>query len=333
MRLILVIFFTCICLSACTEKGTIHNISGEAQGTTWHITYISEKPGKHKAAIDSILKDLDHSLSTWVKSSIISRINRNEKDVFIDPYFKDVFLKSMEVSDKTQGLFDVTVGPLVNAWGFGPVNKSERDSLSIDSLLNFVGYEMLKLENGQIIKARPEVSIDFNAIAQGYSVDVLAAYLSRHGVNDYLVELGGELIAKGSKNKKSWTVGIDQPDEVQGTERKLQAVVELNNRALATSGNYRKFYEQDGKKYAHIIDPRTGYPAKQNILSATVLADDAMSADAYATAFMIMGLDRSKEFLREHKDLNLDVFFVYTEKGKWKTYKSEGLKNLIRDIN
>lgn len=333
MRIVLVVFLSFLSLSGCKEKKAIHKISGEAQGTTWHITYLSENPQDHKPGIDSILKDLDLSLSTWVKSSIISRINRNEIDVLIDPYFRDVFLKSMEVSDKTNGLFDVTVGPLVNAWGFGPVNKSERDSLPIDSLRNFVGYKMLKLEDGQIIKTRPEINIDFNAIAQGYSVDVLAAYLDKQQINDYLVELGGELMAKGSKNKESWTVGIDQPDEQQGTERKLQAVVELNNRALATSGNYRKFYEQDGKKYAHIIDPRTGYPAKQNILSATVLADDAMSADAYATAFMIMGLDRSKEFLQENKDLNLDVFFVYTENGKWKTFQSEGLKNLVRDVN
>lgn len=333
MRLALLFIFSLLYLSGCKEKSEIHKISGEAQGTTWHISYISENPGKHKPAIDSILKDLDLSLSTWVKTSIISRVNRNEKDVLIDPYFRDVFLKSIEVSEKTNGLFDITVGPLVNAWGFGPVNKSERDSLPIDSLRTFVGYEMLKLENGRIIKDRDQIQVDFNAIAQGYSVDVLAAYLDKHHINDYLVELGGEVIAKGTKNKNKWTVGIDKPDEVQGAERKLQAIVELKDRALATSGNYRKFYEVDGVKYAHIIDPRTGYPAKQNILSATVLADDAMSADAYATSFMIMGLDRAKEFLQANKELNLDVFFVYTENGKWKTYQSEGMTHLIKDLN
>lgn len=333
MRLILAIFLSIICFSGCKEKRSIHKISGEAQGTTWHIIYISEDSKDHKEAIDSLLKDLDLSLSTWVKSSIISRINRNEKDVLVDAYFRDVFLKSMEVSEKTQGLFDVTVGPLVNAWGFGPVHKSERDSLPIDSLRNYVGYKMLKLENGQIIKARPEINIDFNAIAQGYSVDVLAAYLDEHRIKNYLVELGGELIAKGSKNEDIWTVGIDKPDEVQGPERKLQTIVELHNRALATSGNYRKFYEENGVKYAHIIDPRTGYPAKQNILSATVLADDAMSADAYATAFMVMGLDRSREFLQENKDLKLDVFFVYTENGKLKTFQSDGMNKLVKGLN
>ncbi|WP_411275091.1 FAD:protein FMN transferase [Daejeonella sp.] len=333
MKLCQVMMFSLLWLSGCKDKAAIHKISGEAQGTTWHITYISENPGKHKSAIESILKELDLSLSTWVKSSIICRINRNEKDVLINSYFRDVFLKSMEVSDKTQGLFDITVGPLVNAWGFGPAKKLSINSLTIDSLRKLVGYRMLKLENDKVIKARPEINIDFNAIAQGYSVDVLAAYLDRHGVHNYLVELGGELIAKGSKNQDNWTVGIDRPDEVQGAERKLQAIVQLENRALATSGNYRKFYEEDGMKYAHIIDPRTGYPAKQNILSATVLADDAMSADAYATAFMVMGLDRAKEFLQENKDLKLDVFFVYAEDGKWKTFQSDGMKNLIKEVN
>ncbi|MEJ7694825.1 FAD:protein FMN transferase [Daejeonella sp.] len=333
MRLALLIFLTLLTLLGCRENQTIRKVSGEAQGTTWHITYLSEDPKDLKPGIDSILRDLDLSLSTWVKSSIISRINRNEKGVAIDSYFRDVFLKSISVSEKTKGLFDVTVGPLVNAWGFGPARKSVIDSVTIDSLTSSVGYKMLTLENDQVIKAKPEITIDFNAIAQGYSVDVLAAYLAKHGVNDYLIELGGELIAKGRKNKESWTVGIDQPDEQQGSERKLQAIVELNNRALATSGNYRKFYEEDGKKYAHILDPRTGYPAKQNILSATVLAEDAMTADAYATAFMVMGLEQSKLFLSKNEDLNLEVFFIYDDNSIWKTYASESLKKSIRVLN
>lgn len=333
MRRVLIFFLTLLTLNGCREKEEIHRISGKAQGTTWHITYISDDPKDLKPDIDSILRDLDLSLSTWAKSSIISRINRNESGVAVDNYFRDVFLKSTEISEKTGGVFDVTVGPLVNAWGFGPARKLAIDSLTIDSLRSFVGYKMLTLENDQVIKAKRGITIDFNAIAQGYSVDVLAAYLETHGIINYLVELGGELIAKGTKKNEHWTVGIDQPNEQQGEERKLQAIVELNDRALATSGNYRKFYEEDGKKYAHIINPETGYPAKQDILSATVLADDAMSADAYATAFMIMGLDRAKEFLQKNKDLNLDVFFVYEEKGKWKTYQSEGLRNEIRNVN
>jgi thiamine biosynthesis lipoprotein len=333
MRLISLLLLSLFTFSGCRENETIHKIAGEAQGTTWHITYVSHDLRDHKPAIDSVLIDLDLSLSTWVKPSIISRINRNENNVIIDTYFRDVYIKSIEVSDKTNGLFDVTIGPLVNAWGFGSGRKAAMDSLTIDSLLSFVNYKMLRLENGKIIKTKPEVFIDFNAIAQGYSVDVLADYLEKNGIKNYLVELGGELIAKGKKNGESWTVGIDRPNEQQGSDRQLQAVVELNNRALATSGNYRKFYEEDGKKYAHIIDPRTGYPAKQNILSATVLANDAMSADAYATSFMIMGLDNARSFLKHNGDLNLDVFFVYDDHGRLKTYYSDGLRNHIKEVN
>ena len=258
MRLALLIFLTLLTLLGCSKKETIRKISGEAQGTTYHITYLSADPADLKPGIDSILRDLDLSLSTWKESSIISRINRNEENVVIDKYFREVFLKSKEVSERTNGVFDATVGPLVNAWGFGPSRKSAIDSMIIDSLKSLVGFRMLTLENDRIVKQKPEITVDFNAIAQGYSVDVLAAYLKKHGVKDYLVELGGELIVKGRKNGESWTVGIDQPNEEQGGERKLQAIVELHDRALATSGNYRKFYEEDGKKYAHILDPKTG---------------------------------------------------------------------------
>lgn len=333
MRLIFIFLFSLLAFSGCSESDPIRKIAGEAQGTTWHITYISDDPTNHKPAIDSILRDLDMSLSTWVDTSLISRINRNEINVSVDRYFSDVFLKSVEVSNKTNGLFDVTIGPLVNAWGFGPGRKAIIDSLVIDSLLSFVNYKMLRLESGKIIKAKPQIFIDFNAIAQGYSVDVLAEYLEKNGIKNYLVELGGELIAKGRKNRESWTAGIDQPSEQQGSKRQLRAIVELNNRALATSGNYRKFYEEDGKKYAHIIDPRTGYPAKQNILSASVMANDAMSADAYATSFMIMGLDASRKFLKNNNDLNLDVFFVYDDRGRLKSYYSDGLKDHIKEID
>ena len=204
----------------------------------------------------------------------------------------------------------------------------------IDSLLHFVGYKMLKLEGNKIIKTKPQIMLDFNAIAQGYSVDVLADYLESKGHKNYLVELGGELKAKGKKNNEDWKVGIDQPSEMQqSVERKLEAIINLNNKALATSGNYRKFYEEGGQKFSHIIDPRTGYPAKQNLLSATVIADDCITADAYATAFMIMGLERSKEFLADNKDLNLEVYFIYDENGNWKTYASETLKKLIKELN
>ncbi len=323
-----------VLISACHSKeNKLITIEGEAQGTTWHISYLSEDGHNHKMAIDSILKDIDQSLSTYVPVSIISRINNNEPNILVDPYFIDVFNKSMEVSQRTGGLFDVTVGPLVNAWGFGFSKKANIDSTRIDSILQYIDYKMLKLDGNRLIKQKKEMQLDFNAIAQGYTVDVLASYLEKKGVDNYLVELGGELLAKGKKNTENWKVGIDHPTQNTSSERKLEAIIELNNRALCTSGNYRKFYEEDGKRFAHILDPRTGFPARQNILSATVIADDAMTADAYATSFMVMGLERSKQFLAENKDLNLEVFFIYDENNTWKTYTSESLKNKLKQVN
>jgi len=323
-----------VLISACQSKeNKLITIEGEAQGTTWHISYISEDGLNHKGAIDSILKDIDRSLSTYVPVSIISRINNNEPGILVDPYFIDVFNKSMEVSQRTSGFFDVTVGALVNAWGFGFSKKTLIDSSRIDSMLQYVDYKMLKLEGAKLTKEKKEIQLDFNAIAQGYSVDVLALYLEKRGIENYLVELGGELIAKGKKNTENWKAGIDQPLQNTSSERKIEAIIELDNRALCTSGNYRKFYEENGKKYAHILDPHTGFPARQNILSASVLADDAMTADAYATTFMVMGLERSKQFLDENKDLNLEVFFIYDENNAWKTYTSESLKIRLKQVH
>ncbi len=328
---ILVFIFT---LTGCDSNNkALIKVEGNAQGTTYHISYLSEDGINYKEAIDSLLKEIDSSMSTYLPASLISRINNNDSTVLVDQYFINVFNKSMEVSQKTEGLFDVTVGPLVNAWGFGFKKKDKVTRVIIDSLLEFVGYNMLKLDGNKLIKAKSQISLDFNAIAQGYSVDVLANYLESKGINNYLVELGGELKAKGKKENEDWKVGIDKPTANSTSERKLEAIINLNNKALATSGNYRKFYEEAGQRFSHIIDPRTGYPAKQNLLSATVIADDATTADAYATVFMIMGLERSKQFLQNNKDLNLDVYFIYDEKGNWKTYASEALKKWINELN
>lgn len=334
MKLFLPVVLSVLLFAGCnSENKNLVKIAGEAQGTTWHISYVAGDDTDLKPGIDSILRKIDSSMSTYLPVSIISRINKNESSVVVDQYFMDVFNKAHEVSEKTGGLFDVTVGSLVNAWGFGFTKKEKIDSSIIDSLLQFVGYTMLHLQGNKLVKAKPQVILDFNAIAQGYSVDVLASYLENIGIENYLVELGGELKAKGKKYNEDWKVGIDQPEENSTAERKLEAIISLNNKALCTSGNYRKFYEEDGKKYAHILDPRNGYPAKQNILSATVIADDAITADAYATSFMVMGLERSKEFLSNHKELNLEVYFIYDENGTWKTYASESLEKMIEEVH
>jgi thiamine biosynthesis lipoprotein len=320
------IFFSCIaflCFVSCNRsiKNTI-KISGAAQGTSYNITYLAGEHSNYREAFDSIFKSIDLSLSTYVPVSIISRINKNDNSIEVDDYFSDVFNKSMEVSEKTNGAFDVTVAPIINAYGFGFTKKAKVNKELIDSLLKFIGYKKVRLEGKKLVKEMPQVMLDFNAIAQGYTVDVLASFLESKHVDNYLVEVGGELRAKGKKlNDSSWTVGLEQPNETQTSS--LKAIIQMKDKALATSGNYKKFYIEDGKKYTHIINPFTGYPAKNNLLSTTVIADDCMTADAYATAFMVMGLEQSKDFLAKHTNLNLEVFFIYDDHGISKSYTSE----------
>ncbi len=321
-------------LSCQSSEDQLIKIEGNAQGTTYHISYYSDNPKDLKFAVDSILTEIDFSLSTYNLSSIISRINKNESETIVNEYFLDVFNKSMEVSEKTNGDFDITVAPVINAWGFGFTKKTNVDSSSIDSLLQFVGYHKLKLQQNKIVKDNPNVMLDFNAIAQGYSVDILGSFLEKNDINNYMVELGGELMTKGKKkNKEIWKIGIDKPIDSMSAKRDLQAIVELNNQAMATSGNYRKYYEENGQKYAHIIDPHTGYPSKNNLLSATVFAKDCMTADAYATAFMVMGLDKAKQFLMKNSNLQMEVYFIYDDSGIMKTFVSENLKKSIKEIN
>lgn len=321
-------------LCGCQEKnGNISKISGEAQGTTYSISWLSGGKINYKASIDSIFRKIDSSLSTYLPVSIISRINNNDSAAIPDEHFENVFKRSMEVSEITGGAFDVTVGPLVNAWGFGFSKKDKIDSNTIRGLLPFTGYRMVRLENGRLFKEKKEIMVDFNAIAQGYTIDVIAAFLESNGIRDYFIELGGEVRTKGKKEKdQPWKIGIDKPNGNKQGERVLQAIIELENRSLATSGNYRKFYEENGQKYSHIIDPATGYPAKNNLLSASVIAADCMTADAFATAFMVMGLEKSKTFLSQHPESGLEVYFIYDEKGEWKTFISENLKGKIREL-
>lgn len=332
MKAILLSTITLLLLINCNRgiRNTI-KISGPAQGTSYTITYVAGANANYRTAIDSILQVIDASLSTYQSQSIISRINRNETAA-VDAYFTDVFQKSMDVSEKTDGLFDVTVAPLVNAYGFGFTKKSTVDSMMIDSLRRLVGYQKVRLAGSTLVKESPRVMLDFNAIAQGYTVDVLAEFLESKGIHHYLVELGGELRAKGEKLDGSrWTVGIQEPEENAADGAALNRTIALQDKALATSGNYKKFYVENGKKFSHIINPHTGYPAKNNLLSATVVADDCMTADAYATAFMVMGVEPAKQFLAAHKDLQLEVLFIYDDQGTWKTYISENFQRNMPD--
>jgi FAD:protein FMN transferase len=308
-------------------------ISGEAQGTTYSITYLAGANSNYREAFDSIFKKIDASLSTYVPNSIISRINQNDTTVLIDAYFKDVFTKAIVVSGSTNGVFDVTVAPVVNAYGFGFSKREKINQTLIDSLLSRVGYQKLRLVDEKLVKESPEIMLDFNAIAQGYTVDVLASFLESKGIKNYLVEVGGELRAKGKRlDDNYWTVGIEQPNEADESGKALYVNLRIKDKSLATSGNYKRYYVEDGKKYAHIIHPFTGYPAKNNLLSATVVADDCMTADAYATAFMVMGLDDAKQFLADNPEMKLEVLFIYDEAGKWKTYTSPKFRENVEVV-
>jgi FAD:protein FMN transferase len=306
-------------------------IEGKAQGTTYSVSYISAEEKDFSKQIDLLLKAFDLSLSQWNENSIISRINRNDSSAVADNFFKTVFIRAMQVAEETNGAFDPTIAPIVNAWGFGLKNKSKTDSATIDSLLLLVNYHNIALlDNGKVVKHDDRMMLDFNALAQGYSVDVVSEFLEKKGIENYLVEIGGETRAKGKNQEEQfWRIGIDKPLENQ-EGRPLQAVVSLENKSLATSGNYRKFYEEKGVKYSHTIDPETGYPVRHSLLSATVVASDCISADAYATSFMVIGLEEAKKFLSVHKEL--DALLIYSDKkGELKAFATEGLRTKITE--
>lgn len=319
-------------ISSCqpVKKSEYKKISGFAQGTTYSITYENSAKIDFTDAIDSLLKAFDKSLSIYDSASIISRINNNDTTVKIDDWFAEVFNKSAEVNKISGGAFDITVGPVVNAWGFGNGPVAKHDTAYIQNLLQFIGMEKLELSGKKVIKKFPEVKIDVNAIAQGYSVDVVCRFFESKGIKNYLVEIGGEVRGKGTNAKDIlWHIGIDKPADgnmMPGSE--LQAVIEIDNKALATSGNYRAFYVENGVKYAHTIDPKTGFPAHNTLLSATVVCDDCITADAYATTFMVLGVDKSKELLKTLK--GIEVYFVYSDdQGNYQVYFSDGMKKMI----
>ena len=329
--LIIFLIFGCFTSGCHKKKKEFGRINGMAQGSTYSIVYenpVKFTPEKIKETVEKILHNFDLSLSTYNDSSIISKINCN-KEVLVDTFFTEVFNKSREISKMTDGAFDITVGPLVKAWGFGPDAHKNFDKSKLDSLLKLVGFEKVKIKDGRLIKANPGICLDFNAIAQGYSSDVIGRYFESLGIKDYVIEIGGEVRAKGDKGGDYWRIGIDKPIDnnmVPGSD--LQAIIKIKNKSLSTSGNYRKFYIEDGIKYSHEIDPKTGYPARNTLLSATIIADDCATADGLATACMVMGKDKSIEFLK--KNANLEAYLVYSDnEGNFKTWISSNLKKNI----
>lgn len=306
-------------------------IAGNAQGSTYHITYYDKQNRDLQPEIEQILVDFDKSVSTYLPTSIISRINSNQKNVEVDKYFIACFNKAKEIWKNTDGAFDPTVYPLVNAWGFGPGKKQKIEKTKIDSILKFVGFQLITLKGNKIIKKDPRVALDFNAFAQGYAVDVVAEFLNSKGITSYVVEIGGEVYAKGKKsNGTNWTVGIEKPIDNKESENPLKAIVKLEDLALATSGNYRRFIIEDGVKYAHHIDPKTGYPTKNNLLSASLFAKECISSDANATGVLVMGLEKAKVFLEKHTELQ--AYLIYSdEKGNYQVFETPGLKEIVTE--
>lgn len=334
MRLLSVIILSIILLASCSKDPKPNYISfgGFTQGTTYSITYSSLDSAYFKDQVEYLLAEFDSSLSTYNKQSLISKINYNESNL-TDKYFRTVFAKSSEIYTNTNHSFDITVAPLVNAWGFGFSNRENITNAVIDSILEFVGFDKVYIKDSLIVKSDNRLMIDLNAIAQGYSVDVVSDFLEEKGIDNYLVEIGGEVKTKGlNKKGKNWRIGIDKPfDNNNIPGENLQAIVKLSNKSLATSGNYRKFYEKNGVKYSHTINPKTGYPVTHSLLSTTVIANDCMTADAYATAFMVMGIEKAYKLVQELPDI--EAYFIYNdENGKYQEKMTPALESLIEKI-
>lgn len=321
--LMVLIFVNCT-----TEKtAPYRKIAGITQGTTFHITYEDKADKDYSGVVDSIFKDFDLTFSEYIPNSLVSRINNNDSTVRLNDMFIGVFNKSVQINKETGGAMDLTVGPLVNAWGFGAEKKAVIDSAKIDSLLQYVGMDKVRIDGRRLVKSLPGIKIDVNSIAQGYCVDVVYRYLDHLGIKNFMVEIGGEVRTKG-KNPKGelWRIGIDKPAEGStAVGETLQSIILLDNQAVTTSGNYRKFFEENGRKYSHIIDPHSGYPYKNNLLSVTVIARDALTADGYDTPLMVMGLEGALAFLKLHPEL--EAYLIYTDQnGQFQVEHTKGIQ-------
>jgi thiamine biosynthesis lipoprotein len=298
-------------------------------GTTYHITYQCDSDLTQ--SIKAELLKVDASLSPFNKESVITAINEN-KDVSPDEMFKEVFSLAMDISKETDGAFDITVAPLVNAWGFGFKNGSQPSHHQVDSLLQLVGYKKVSMADGKVKKQDPRIMLDCSAIAKGYGTDRVARLLRNRGVQNYMVEIGGEVVTSGvNPERLPWKIGVTKPtDDSLNTGHELQTILNLTDKAMATSGNYRNFYYKGGKKFAHTIDPKTGYPVQHSILSATVIAKSCAVADAYATSFMVMGLDKARQVLERHPELM--AYFIYSdENGEMAVWFSPSLRDKIAE--
>lgn len=324
-------------LAACHSHPS-HNepvqLSGQTQGTYYSVTYYDSLQRNLQPQIDSLLHDFDLTASLWVDSSLLRRVNANLTDT-LNTKLADLLRLSLFINLYTDGAFDCRIGRLVQAWGFSFRQREDLDQGTLDSLLSAArakvsidivnGYQLLRKEN-------PSTELDFNAIAQGYASDLLAQYLESQGIDSYLVDIGGEVISHGVKSDGSpWRVGVERPAEDRYSEPVVQTAIAVHNQSVVTSGSYRKYYERDGIRYSHTIDPATGHPVTHSLLSATVVEDECWFADAMATAYMVMGLEKGKAFIAAHPDGpgTQSVYFIYDSCGTLATYATPGFEKLI----
>lgn len=330
-QLIFLLFVASGFFSACshTSEPQRFNLAGEIQGTYYSITYYDAQGRNLQVAVDSVLDAVDQSVSLWVDQSILSRVNSGDTTVELDQIFLVNYYLSKEVSALTNGYFDFTIGPLAQAWGFHRKQHVDMSSKQVDSLRQLVDYQNVTLHNNKLHFEKPGMRIDFNAIAQGYTTDLIADLFDSLQIKNFIIDVGGEILARNKKPDGShWRVGIEHPTSNANEDRTIQVIVNLENLGLATSGSYRKYFEKDGKRFSHAISPKTGYPVDHNLLSVTVLAKSAGLADALATAFLVMGLDESKETLKRIPDV--EAFFIYwTPEHTYETYSTEGMQKII----
>ena len=310
-------------LASCGKQPKKMVLQGQAQGSYYAVTYYDSLGRNFQHDIDSIFHAVDVSVNLWVDTSVISKVNRNE-DVALDAIFIDNFNIAQDAARLSNGYFDPTISPIVAAWGFSYKHGDSITPQLIDSLKQLVDYRNISIENGKVVKANPAMTLDFNAIAQGYTSDLIASFLDSRGIKNYLVDTGGEIMARGCKpNGQSWIVGIEKPAENWNSEQVVQTRVALRNKGLVTSGSTRKYIERDGKRYSHCIDPNTGYPVEHQLLSVTILAENSVWADALASICMVMGLEKSLPLI-ESID-GVEAYYIYVnEKDELETFATEG---------
>lgn len=332
LPLFLSVMFLTSCVKAPKQEIAYVKNSGKMHGTFYHATYQQPEGKDLQKEIELKMKEFELSLSTFNPQSVISRINQNDDSVTTDEYFESMYAEARKVSENSGGAFDITVAPLVNAWGFGFGDQDRQKIPDVKSILSYTGYEKIKLEDKKIIKSDKRIMLDASAIAKGQSSDVIGKMLESYGCENYMIEIGGEVACKGvNPSGKKWQIGIDKPvDSPFDNDNELQTIVAISGIGLATSGNYRQFYYKDGKKYAHTINPKTGYPVDHNLLSATVIAPTCMQADAYATAFMVLGVDKSLALCKRIP--GMDCYLIYVDDaGNNQVVYSDGFKKYFAE--